>query len=150
MVLLGSAKSAKPVIRPGFPTGTAIRRVLETKSTDVPARWASVTDFMVAGLAAANTSPGAPWVIWLARVALEPKLKRTMAPDLASKSTPIWVNASVSDAAARTVIEDFRVDEAADAPGPVLPQPPASSSNAAAARHDAGWMKITTSGAPRR
>ena len=58
---------------------------------------------MVAGLAAAKTSAGAPWVIWVARVALEPKLNVTVLPDLAWKSLPIWVNASVSDAAAKTV-----------------------------------------------
>ena len=40
----------------------------------------------------------------MARVALEPKLKVTVLPDLASKSVPIWVNASVSEAAAKTVI----------------------------------------------
>ena len=61
-----------PVTLPGFPLGTAISRVLDTKSVGAAAAPASVTVFIVAGLAAAKTSAGAPWVIWVASVALEP------------------------------------------------------------------------------
>ena len=64
----------------------------------------SVTVLIVAGLAAAKTSAGAPWLIWVASVELAPKLKVTLAPDLAWKSWPMWVKTSVSEAAAKTVI----------------------------------------------
>ena len=103
IVLSASAKSARPVILPGLPFGTAICSVFETKSTGAPAPPASVTVFMVAGLAAAKTSAGAPALIWVARVALDPKLKVTVLPEAVRKSAPIWVNASVSEAAANTV-----------------------------------------------
>src|SRR5262245_65708364 len=60
---------------------------------------------MVAGLAAAKTSAGAPSLIWVASAELPAKLNVTLTPGLAaSKSLPIWVNDSVSDAAANTVI----------------------------------------------
>ena len=81
IVLSASAKSARPVILPGLPFGTAICSVLDTKSTGAPAPPASVTVFMVAGLAAAKTSAGAPALIWVARVALDPKLKVTVLPE---------------------------------------------------------------------
>ena len=79
--------------------------MLETKSVGRVRGAGAVTVFIVAGLAAAKTSAGAPCTIWVARVALDPKLKVTLLPGfLASKSLPIWVNASVSEAAARTVM----------------------------------------------
>src|SRR5262245_44733487 len=60
---------------------------------------------MVAGLAAAKTSAGAPSLIWVASAELPAKLKVTLEPGLAaSKSLPICVNDSVSDAAANTRI----------------------------------------------
>ena len=63
-----------------------------------------MTVFIVAGLAAANTSAGAPWTICWARVALEPKLNRTVVPGwAASKVLPSSVKVPVSDAAANTV-----------------------------------------------
>jgi hypothetical protein len=66
---------------------------------------AAVTLVIVAGLAAAKMSAGAPCTIWVASVALDPKLKVTLLPGfLASKSLPIWLNASVREAAASTVM----------------------------------------------
>ena len=74
----------------GLPFGTAILSVLETKFVGVSAAPAAVAVFMVAGLAAANTSAGAPCTVWVASVALDPKLKVTVLPAcFASKSLPI-------------------------------------------------------------
>src|SRR4029453_13941528 len=103
--LLLSPKSFNPVIRPGFPLGTAIWRTLETKFVGSSAAPTSVTVLIVAGLAAAKTSIGAPSSIWVASVALEPKLKITVVPGfVASNCLPMSVKASVNDAAAATVI----------------------------------------------
>ena len=106
IILVSSAKSARPVIWAGLPAGTAICSVLDAKSTGRGrAPPASVTVFMVAGLAAAKTSAGAPWLIWVASVELEPKLKVDRAARTSPGSpVPIWVKASVNDAAANTVI----------------------------------------------
>jgi hypothetical protein len=66
---------------------------------------ASVTVFIVFGLAEAKTSAGAPEVICCARAELPAYEKVTFVPGLAaSKSLPIWVKDSVSEAAASTVI----------------------------------------------
>src|SRR3954451_18940700 len=52
----------------------------------------------------ANTSAGAPWVIWVASWSEPAKLKVTLAPPLAAPNCwPIALNASVSEAAANTV-----------------------------------------------
>ena len=89
----------------GLPFGTAMTSWFFTNVTGSPAASpASVTVFMVAGLAAANTSAGAPEMICCARPELPPNEKVTVVPGLAaSKSLPIWVNVSVSEAAASTV-----------------------------------------------
>jgi hypothetical protein len=61
---------------------------------------------MFPGAAEANTSAGAPSVIWVARVELAPKLNFTVSPGwAASNCLPIVVKVPVSDAAARTVID---------------------------------------------
>jgi hypothetical protein len=55
--------------------------------------------------AEAKTSAGAPLVIWASRPELGPKLNFTVSPLWAAWNCfPIWVKASVSDAAANTVI----------------------------------------------
>jgi hypothetical protein len=60
---------------------------------------------MFAGAAEANTSAGAPLVIWVARPELGPKLNFTVSPGCAASNCfPSWVKVSVSDAAAKTVI----------------------------------------------
>ena len=92
-----------------------------------------MTVFIVAGLAAAKTSAGAPALIWVARVALEPKLKVTLLPDRPSKSVPIWVNASVSEAAANTVIGAAGADELPEVAGSGLSVPHAVRSSRVAA-----------------
>jgi hypothetical protein len=62
--------------------------------------------------AEANTSAGAPLVIWVARPSLGPKLNFTVSPLwAASNCFPSWVKVPISDAAANTVI--VPVDEAA-------------------------------------
>src|SRR5206468_1304869 len=85
--------------------GTAITNWFRTNVVGVPSPLpASVTVFMLAGAAEANTSAGAPWLICVARAELPAKLNLTVEPGLAaSKSLPIRVNDSVSDAAANTV-----------------------------------------------
>jgi hypothetical protein len=60
---------------------------------------------MFPGAAEANTSAGAPLVIWVARPELGPKLNLTVSPGWAdSNCFPSWVKVPVSDAAANTVI----------------------------------------------
>ena len=99
------ARSASDVTLPGLLGGTAISPELLTKSVGVPATPASVTVFMLVGDAEANTSAGAPCVIWVARVELAAKLKVTVVPGCAAWNwVPSVVNEPVSDAAANTVI----------------------------------------------
>jgi hypothetical protein len=65
--------------------------------------------------AEANTSAGALWVIWVARVELAPKLNTIFVPGwAASNCLPNSVNEPVNDAAANTVI--CPVSAAADDP----------------------------------
>jgi hypothetical protein len=60
---------------------------------------------MFFGAAEANTSAGAPSVIWVARVELAPKLNFTVSPGwAASNCFPSVVKVSFSDDAAKTVI----------------------------------------------
>jgi hypothetical protein len=67
---------------------------------------------MFAGAAEANTSAGAPPVIWVASVELPPKLNFTVSPGwAASNCFPIWVKVPISDAAANTVIVPVCVAE---------------------------------------
>src|SRR5690606_2842601 len=98
----GSARSARPAIPCGLPAATAMTSSLLAKTAGWPAA-APATSVMVSGLAEANTSAGAPWSICWASVELPAKLKVTLTPGWASsKSRPIRVNASVSEAAANT------------------------------------------------
>src|SRR5438128_1955169 len=70
---------------------------------------------MFVSSAEANTSAGAPWLMWLASVDEDAKLMLAVASRLAAlKALPISVNAPVSEAAANTVIVPV-----ARAPGPV-------------------------------
>ena len=65
---------------------------------------ASVTTFICVWFAEANTSAGAPWVIWVASAELPAKLNRTSRSGLSAISwSPRSVKTSVSDAAAKTV-----------------------------------------------
>jgi hypothetical protein len=60
---------------------------------------------MFFGAADANTSVGAPSVIWVAKVELAPKLNFTVSPGwAASNCFPSSVKVPISDAAAKTVI----------------------------------------------
>ena len=66
-------------------------------------------------LADANTSAGAFCLICVAKVLLAPKLNVTFAPGCAaSKSFPIVVNASLSEDAAKTVIDPAAVSDGLD------------------------------------
>jgi hypothetical protein len=68
---------------------------------------------MFFGDAEANTSAGAPLVIWAASVELAPKLNVTFTPGwAASNCWPIVVNASFSEDAANTVIAPVNDAEA--------------------------------------
>src|SRR5260370_4370708 len=78
---------------------------------------------MFFGDADANTSAGAPLMIWVARAELAPKLNVTFTPGLAaSNCLPMVVKASFSEAAANTVIDpDNDAEEEAEAEAEVLP-----------------------------
>ena len=64
--------------------------------------------------AEANTSAGAPSVIWLTRSDDDPKLNSTRVGVSRLKASPIAVNDSVSDAAAKTVIDVWSVADESD------------------------------------
>src|SRR5262245_19384946 len=85
-------------------------RRLPTNGCGVPATSpASTTFFMFSSSAEANTSAGAPSMIWRASVDEPAKLNSTLVPGWAvSKSFPMVRNASVSDAAAKTVTVSAR------------------------------------------
>ena len=71
----------------GLPFGTAITSWFLANTAGVPVDSpASVTVFMVAGLAAAKTSAGAPEVIWVASPELPPNEKVTFCPGSPSRS----------------------------------------------------------------
>ena len=80
-------------------------------------------------LAEANTSAGAPWVIWWPEPSCGPKLKTTVTPGwAASNCLPSVVNASCSDAAANTLtvpviaaVVDSPADDGEVVPG-VVPE----------------------------
>jgi hypothetical protein len=80
---------------------------LRANVTGVPdTRWAATTVVMSDGDADAKTSAGAPDTIWVARAPDEPKLNWTDVPGCRRwKLVASWVNVSVSDDAADTVIE---------------------------------------------
>src|SRR5262249_5079410 len=85
--------------------GTATSMVFWAKFCGWDASPAETTSCMFVGDAEANTSAGAPLVIWVARPELGPKLNLTVSPGWAVWNCfPSWVKVSVSDAAANTVI----------------------------------------------
>src|SRR5215467_8818012 len=99
------ARSFTDVTLPGLFGGTATSALFLAKFCGLDASPAETTCCMVVGDAEANTSAGAPLVIWVARPELGPKLNFTVSPLCAvSNGLPSWVKAPVSDAAAKTVI----------------------------------------------
>src|SRR5690348_17434486 len=134
----GLARSANDAMPLGLPGAVAICRTFVAKIVGLTAaRPASVTVFMVASLAAAKTSAGAPLTICWARSDDPAKLSFTSTPGWsASKCFSRLPKASVSDAAASTVTvpdsvaADGAADNAADgagAAGWAPPPQPASS-----------------------
>src|SRR5580693_2825650 len=99
------ARSLTDVTCPGLFGGTATSMVFFAKSCGLDASPALTTESMFAGAAEANTSAGAPLVIWVARPELGPKLNFTVSPGwAASNCFPSWVKVPISEAAAKTVI----------------------------------------------
>src|SRR5262245_11117113 len=99
------ARSLTDVTFAGLFGGTATSMVFLAKFCGLDASPAETTSCMLVGDAEANTSAGAPLVIWVARPELGPKLNLTVSPGWAdSNCFPSWVKAPVSDAAANTVI----------------------------------------------
>src|SRR5262245_65746330 len=95
---------------------------------------ASTTSVMFFWLAEANTSAGAPLLIWVASAELAAKLNLTVAPGCAASNCwPSCVNDSVNEAAANTVIcpdndgedgedgDDGELPVVGDDPEPELP-----------------------------
>jgi len=77
----GLARSATAVMLAGFDGGTTRVRMLVAYTIGVPsARPASVTVFIVASLAVARMSAGAPCTIWAASAELPPKLSVMVTP----------------------------------------------------------------------
>src|SRR6185503_7254318 len=80
---------------------------------------------MVLVLAEAYTSAGAPWLIWVARPELGPKLNTTLVPGwAASNCVPILVNASFREAAANTLTVPDSAGELATGAEDVTGDPP--------------------------
>src|SRR5271169_5644398 len=99
------ARSVTDVTFAGLLGGTATSAVFLAKSVGLDASPALTTVSMFFGAAEANTSAGAPSVIWVAKVELAPKLNFTVSPGwAASNCIPSWVKVPISDAAAKTVI----------------------------------------------
>src|SRR5690348_2203806 len=99
------ARSFTDVTFAGLLGGTATSMMFLAKFCGLDASPAETTSCMVPGDAEAKTSAGAPLVIWASRPELGPKLNFTVSPFCAAWNCfPIWVKASVSDAAANTVI----------------------------------------------
>src|SRR5215472_15671167 len=99
------ARSLTDVTFAGLFGGVATSMMFLAKSCGLDAFPAETTVPMVPGDAEANTSAGAPLVIWVARPELGPKLNLTVSPGWAAWNCfPSWVKVSVSDAAANTVI----------------------------------------------
>src|SRR3954452_20390061 len=90
----------------GLPGFTTMVRRFEANTVGSAVTSPPVTNFcMLAPSADAETSAGAPPWICVASVPDDPKLNLTVVPGFRVwKSAPIFVNASVSDAAADTVI----------------------------------------------
>src|SRR6202042_1922208 len=99
------ARSFTEVTFAGFFGGVATSMVFLAKVCGLDASPALTTESMFAGAAEANTSAGAPLVIWVARPELGPKLNFTVSPGwAASNCFPSWVKVPISEAAAKTVI----------------------------------------------
>ena len=100
----GSVRSCSPVTSAGLPAGTTSCSRLRTNTVGSPAaRSASTTVAIVVGLAAANTSAGAPDDDLLGEPRAPPKLNVTVTSGCsAMKVSPSSVKVSVSDAAAST------------------------------------------------
>ena len=90
----------------GLAFGTISTSRLRANTEAVPASSPlSPTTLIWVWLALAKTSAGAPCTIWVARVSEPPKLKRTVTSLALEKVSPMLVKASLSEAAAKTVIE---------------------------------------------
>src|SRR5215472_14085758 len=99
------ARSFTDVTFAGLFGGTATSMVFLAKFCGLDASPAETTSCMFVGDAEANTSAGAPLVIWVARPELGPKLNFTVSPLWAAwNCCPSLVKVSVSEAAANTVI----------------------------------------------
>src|SRR5256884_9869392 len=97
-------KSARLFTFLGFPLATMMASLLWANTLGPVALPASVTFFMLAWSAEANTSAGAPLLAWVASADEASKLKVTLLPGcLPSKAVPSSLNDSLSEAAARTV-----------------------------------------------
>src|SRR5215467_3653495 len=130
------ARSVTEDTFPGLFGGVATSMMFLAKFCGLDASPAVTTWSMFAGAAEANTSAGAPLVICSARPELGPKLNFTVSPGwAASNCLPSWVKVSVSEAAAKTVIDPPA--GLALAPDPELPEPlleqPAAATAASAA-----------------
>ena len=69
----------------GLPGSTMISSWFWAKTSGEPAFWpASVSFFMFASSAEANTSAGAPWVIWVTSAEEAAKLNVILAPGLSA------------------------------------------------------------------
>src|SRR5215471_2966204 len=89
----------------GLLGGVATSMTFLAKFCGLDASPALTTASMFLGDAEANTSAGAPLVIWVDRPELGPKLNFTVSPGWAvSNCFPSWLKVSVSDAAANTVM----------------------------------------------
>src|SRR6185295_10548631 len=98
------AKSARLFTFLGFPLATMMASLLWVNTLGPVALPVSVTFFMLAWSAEANTSAGAPLLAWVASADEASKLKVTLLPGcFASKAAPSSLNDSLSEAAARTV-----------------------------------------------
>ena len=149
----GLARSAKEAMPFGLPGAVAICRTFEAKTFGGSAASpASVTVFMVASLAAANTSAGAPLTICWARSDEPAKFSLTSTPGWSvSNCFSRFVNVAVSEAAARTV--SVRASGAADgaaAPPDAPPPQPASSRAVPAAASRRTFMTCLRGSRPRR
>ena len=143
----GLARSAKVVMPLGLPGTVAICRTFVAKIWGASAaRPASVTVFIVASLAAAKTSAGAPLTICWARSDDPAKFALTSTPGWsASNCCSRLVNVSVSEAAASTVSvrASGAGDGAAGADEPPEPPPHPTSSRVSPAAASAGFTLTT-------
>lgn len=103
----GSASVGSPVTRPGLVVGTAMVMLFVAKVLGFTVAPDLIAVAIVAELAAANTSAGAPSATCVASDELAAKVTMTRTPGCErSKSAAILVKDSVKDAAASTVTVD--------------------------------------------